>query len=61
MSNACFKKGVAVYAGMGSAFHKREKQWKAIVDLEADQRLCYVFADKEAAEKWQAGIYLIDK
>lgn len=61
MSNVCFKKGVPVYASWVTPLLQREKQWKAIVDLAVDQRLCYVFKNKEAAKKWQAGTFLIEK
>jgi hypothetical protein len=61
MSNLYFKKGVSVYAAWVTPLLQREKQWKAIVDLAVDQKLCYVFENKEAAEKWQAGIFLIEK
>jgi hypothetical protein len=61
MSNVCFERGVPVYDNWVQPFKLREEQWKAIVHLAADQRLCYVFSNKEAAEKWQAEIGPIEK
>jgi hypothetical protein len=60
-SSVFFKKDVSVYAVWVISLHLREIQWKVIVDLAVDQRLCYVFENMDADEKWQVGISLIEK
>jgi hypothetical protein len=52
VSNCFYKKGVPIYAGRVTPLYQREMQWRAIAEVAADQRLCYVFANKEAAERW---------
>lgn len=61
VSNCFIIKGVPVYAGRVTPLYQRGKQWKTIVDLSVNQKLCNVFANRKAAEQWLTKIFHVEK
>ena len=57
MSNVFYKKDMPIYAGRVVPLPLREKQWETIVDLAVDQRICRIFANKAAGEKWLSELF----
>ena len=51
-SNIFSKKSVPAFAEKVLPLSKRVLQWKKLVENSVDQRLCYVFKNKNDYEKW---------
>ena len=56
-SNCYERKGKPVFAERVAPQSQRNQQWKEIVKVRADQRLCKVFNNKSVHMKWLATVY----
>jgi len=59
VSNVFYQYGIPVYTGVVSAIGVRERQWRAIVEVSANQRLCYVFKSEEDAGQWLSELFQV--
>ena len=53
VSNLFSSRFKPIYADIVAPLSERVKQWKVIIEMSVDQRLCRVFKSKEDYEIWE--------